>query len=189
MVDVSYKSLIQFEKVSDAELQSIHEVATLAYYQAYFGSYSYEELKPYLESFFSHETLLESMSLDQHDYFLVKKSMRGIGFAQVNHRSGFLDGSRVQSEDSVEIFKLYLLQKYTGRGIGTRFMTMMTDYYRNYSYKNIFSTVWSLSPRALRFYKKNGFSVEGQLEYDYAGKGNIDLILKKEIGLSSDQTT
>ena len=186
MVDVSYKSIIQFEKVNE-DVQSLHEVATLAYYQAYFGSYSYEELQPYLESFFSQDKLRESMSLDKHDYFLVKKSMRGIGFAQVNHNSGFANGSREYSDDSVEIFKLYLLQKYTGKGIGTRFMTMMTDYYGNDSYNKIFSTVWSLSPRALKFYKKNGFHVQGQLEYNYAGKSNIDLILKKEISRSSGQ--
>jgi len=187
MVMIGEKSIIQFEKVKETELRSLHEVATLAYYQAYFGSYTYEELKPYLESFFSEKKLMEEMTRSGVDYFLVKKSGRPIGFSQVNHKGSFDQGLRILSEDSVEIFKLYLLQKYTGRGIGTRFMKMMSDYYESNGYKNLYSTVWSLSSKALRFYKKQGYEIDGQIEYEYAGRNNIDYILKKSINSDSDQ--
>jgi ribosomal protein S18 acetylase RimI-like enzyme len=187
MVAISDKSLIKFELVKDADLHSLHEVSTLAYYQAYFGAYTYNDLKPYLEDFFSEEILEEEIAKPDQDYFLVKKSDRAIGFAQVKRFVLIEESIRRQSDNSAELFKLYLLQKYTGKGIGTRFMQMMSEHYQSRGFQNFYSTVWSLSPRALRFYKRQGFEVVGEIDYDYAGKNNIDYVLKKNLILVSDR--
>jgi ribosomal protein S18 acetylase RimI-like enzyme len=187
MVSIKEKSLVSFEKVSAEMLTNLHEVSTLAYFQSYFGPYTYQQLKPYLEEFFSEEILKREMSKSEIDYFLVKLSGKCIGFSLVKRGMAIENGNRTSLPNSAELNKLYLLQKYTGKGFGTQFMKMMSSYYASRNIVNLYATTWALNPRALRFYKRQGFQVMGEIEYEFAGQSNIDLVLKKDLTLSSDQ--
>lgn len=172
---------VSFERLESESISDLHDVATLAYFQTYFGSYTYIELRPYLEEFFSEEVIKNNLLEGRQEYFLVRYSGKPIGFSYLKHHTGFKNGIRIQDDNSIELSKLYLLQKYTGKGIGTQFMKLMTEHYSKRNISSIYSTTWSLNPKALRFYKKQGFRVIGEIDYEFAGKNNIDLILRKDL--------
>jgi len=187
MISTKPSALIVFDKAEEWDVPALHEVATLAYFQTYFGAYSYAELKPYLRAFFSEEHLKKNIDEGLHEYFLVWFTGRPIGFSYVKRNCGFKQGVRISRKNSAELSKLYLLQRFTGKGIGTRFMEMMISYYCRENLSVLFSTAWSLNQKALRFYKKQGFEAIGEIDYEFAGKNNIDLILRKHLPFSSQR--
>ncbi len=56
-----------------------------------------------------------------------------------------------------ELYKLYLLPEYIGKGIGKKLLLLSEDFLRSKKTRKYHAYVWKENKAALDFYKKNGF--------------------------------
>ncbi len=92
----------------------------------------------------------EEASLNK--YLLIEYNTEIIGFfCSIHHQA---------QVENVEFHIWFVSKKYTGRGLGTRVVTMMKEYIRNtYKLNTFVMRPWIRNPQAIRTYEKCGFKI------------------------------
>ena len=98
----------------------------------------------------------EKMAFSRTDGLLVAKDGdRVVGFV------GY--GTREEAPEAGEIFSLYVLSRYQGRGVGRQLMAAALRELA--PYRQIVLWVLKKNTRAIRFYEKCGFAATGETMY------------------------
>lgn len=88
--------------------------------------------------------------------------------------------SAEKGDDKNKLVSLYVLPKYQGLGIGTRLFEKVLDWFG--CDKPIELGVAEYNAKAIRFYEKFGFEIEGNMEdYTLASGKRIPLVKMKEV--------
>lgn len=75
-----------------------------------------------------------------------------------------------------ELYRIYLLPEYMGRGIGKILLLLSEDFLRSKRARKYHAYVWQENKAALDFYKKNGFvKLEGK------NKNKVEICIEKKI--------
>ena len=132
---------------TEPEIRGKAFVAWAAWHQTYPGMIR--------QSYLNELTLqkFEKVAYTSPDPLLVAKDRsRVVGFVSYGHRDG-------EPPETGEVFALYVLLKYQGRGIGRRLLEAALAQLKDY--EQIY--LWTLKEnrRAIRFYQKCGFEPDG----------------------------
>ncbi len=137
--------------------------------------------------------------LVSHEYLqkLTLERCEKIAFAWQDHLIIAKDGDRVvgfvgygdrgeEAPDTGEIFALYVLPEYYGKGVGRQLMEAGLEQLKEYP----LVCLWVLKEnrRAIRFYEKSGFCADGEeMLSPTVAASEIRMVLKREDMLSADR--
>ncbi len=148
---------IRYANISDFEiLGEIHSESL---------SFAYTGIFPddYIQSRFSYERRKDGfkreLSLGHPETAIIYKDEIPIGlFTFGKSRYGDVDDS------CIEIWRVYLKPNYIGKGFGTELMNWGIHELRKRGYKKAILWVLEDNHRARRFYERNGFSFDGNVQ-------------------------
>ena len=164
-----------------AEAEDVPVLAALgeeAFYSAYAGELAHEPLAAFAARTFDPARIVQEMK-DQHGgYLLLEVDGEAAGLAQL--RAGQAPDV-VSGGEAVELSKIYLLDKWIGRGLGTRLMEACLNEARRRGYQTLWLGVWERNPRAIGFYEKWGFAAVGDSVFDFEGERQRDVLMSREI--------
>lgn len=80
-----------------------------------------------------------------------------------------------------EICKLYVLQNFTGKGIGFRLISEAEKAVKESGYNQIWLTVYYLNDRAISFYKRQGYNHIGDFEFQMKYNSYLNRVMMKNI--------
>jgi len=149
----------------------LFEISRTTYLENYLHLWE-DEGESYLNRFYSQENFLRELQMPLLSYYITYVDHIPVGFFKIN---------KVDAPDgiagSLEIDKLYILKKFTGRQLGSEVLQHIEDLAMCEGYKQISLQVMD-SSRAKFFYLKNGYSQvsEMRLTYPYM-KADLNLIL------------
>lgn len=105
--------------------------------------------------------------------YIAVESGKVIGFADFGaYRGGGI-------ENAGEVYAIYVLKEYYGRGVGTALMDKALSCMSEFEC----AAVWVLSgnERAIRFYEKCGFAPDGEMQTITLGKETVMIRMTKEL--------
>ena len=105
-----------------------------------------------------------------------------IAFAQVRLISAV---ECVSARHPSELFRLYVLSRWHGRGIAQEMMRRALATAKAAGSDRIWLAVWELNGRALSFYRKLGFEVVGDQPYRFGSDMDRDLVMELDIDVPS----
>jgi len=77
---------------------------------------------------------------------------------------------------SWELYRIYLLPEYIGKGVGKKLLLLAEDFLRSKKARKYHLYVWRENKAALDFYKRNGFvKLEGK------NKNRVEICLEKKL--------
>ena len=141
-------SILVKKMETDEETRGKAYVHWRAWHEAYPGLVS--------QSFLDGFTLekCEKIAFGQGDHLLVAKDAgRVVGFAGYGDRGE-------EAPDTGEVFALYVLSEYYGKGVGQLLMEAALEQLRDYP--QVCLWVLKENKRAIRFYQKCGFHADGE---------------------------
>lgn len=101
-----------------------------------------------------------------------------VAFAQVQLRSA---KQCVSAKRPSELFRLYVLGDWLGRGIAHDVMAKVLATVANEGADVVWLGVWEQNPRAIAFYRKYGFEVVGDHEFQLGEDIQRDLVMAVDI--------
>ena len=101
----------------------------------------------------------KSIEKGNNVYFLVSIGNVPVGFAKLKKNS--LE-SQISSIAQMELQKIYVLSYYHGSGAGTALMDAVIDHVQREQPDYLWLHVHVSNEKALRFYKKYGFTISGK---------------------------
>jgi diamine N-acetyltransferase len=111
------------------------------------------------------KTVLPSVQKKESQFYLATDKRKIIGYS--NAGPGIWGW---------ELYRIYLLSEYIGKGIGKKLLQLSEDFLRSKKARKYHAYVWKKNKAALDFYKRNGFTkLEGK------NKNKVEICLEKKL--------
>lgn len=143
-----------------AEIEDALRISIL-FKQVYLQVYGVEGITIEFTNFITKRfspTLIEKAIREKPDTLLVAYFKGNpVGVAEVIYDSV----CKIRNIKAVELSKLYVLERFYGRGIGYELLNRFETKLKAKGYKELFLEVYAHNPRAIFFYKRQNYSIIG----------------------------
>ncbi|MEB2781982.1 GNAT family N-acetyltransferase [Algoriphagus sp. C2-6-M1] len=162
-------------KANFADLNSLVEMAGIAFIQAFTEGNKIENINTYLEEAFTEEQFAEEMESPSSVFFLLEVDGDLAGYAKVN----FVPAqTELNDNSSLEVARLYLLEKYIGLGLGKILLHHTINFAKLNRKKYLWLGVWEKNTHAIKFYEKNGLSIFSSHHFPFGDEIQTDFLMR-----------
>jgi diamine N-acetyltransferase len=128
----------------------------------------------FLSKQFTKEALMSELTAPGNIFFIAWLDKEPAGYARM-YKEGEM------GNESVDLKRIYALQKFIGKGIGAALMQKCLDKARQLGKKQVVLGVWENNTRAIDFYFKWGFEKCGDQVFILGNDRQTDWIMKKDL--------
>ncbi len=132
----------------------------------------------YKPTMYSPELQAEELTEDVTEFIIVEADEVPIAYMKLNWDEA---PEKIRGRRPMQISRLFLLQKWVGKGLGDRLMQMALERAKRRGHQVVWLTVWSKNERALRFYHKHGFRKVGELDFYLGTEVQLDYYMQREV--------
>lgn len=166
---------IIIKRVTLADLHQLQKIGKQTFSDAFSEQNTAENLKAYLEEGFSTEKLIAELSNQHSEFYFATRNGTVIGYLKINFGPSQTD---IKDEHAIEIERIYVLKEYHGKQVGQLLYEKAMQIARQRNAVYIWLGVWEENPRAISFYKKNGFVEFGRHVFKLGDDEQTDLMMK-----------
>jgi ribosomal protein S18 acetylase RimI-like enzyme len=176
----SSKSAAPVRRAEPADALLLAELGARLFEQAFGDANEPSDMTAYLSNAFS-ITAQSAELADEHCVIWIAEDANetAIGYALLNH-GGSANG--VVGEATAEVQRIYVDRASHGRGAGDALMQMCVEQARAWECDVLWLGVWEENPRAIAFYKKNGFLAVGTQTFVLGHDIQRDIVMTKMLG-------
>ena len=169
---------ITIKKASLQDIIIIQELGRQTFMETFATVNTPENMSSYLDKNFSEKQLKIELQNPESLFYLAFHDKQPIGYLKINF--GASQTEKV-GENTVEIQRIYVLQKYHGKKIGQIFIDLVFQIVAQKTVSFIWLGVWEDNHRAIGFYTKNGFSTFDTHVFTVGDDQQTDLLMKYTI--------
>ena len=175
-------SLVAVEPNTIATYTGVGKKAYAAYYTHLWPN---RDPRPYFDHHLDPGVVAREILDADNAHFLIQYGTEIIGILKLVVNATF---GEIKSEEALLLEKIYLLDTYTARGIGTQVLNLVLQRARDMGKTTVWLDTMQKGP-ALSFYLKHGFEIVG--EQDLALPGILErekpmFVLQKEVRPEKD---
>lgn len=173
-------SKLQIQRVTPKELQQLQEISIQTFEETFATSNSKADMQKYITQSLSLSKLKNEYDNPLSTFYFVSYETNIVGYLKLN--TGHAQ-NEFKELDGIEIERIYVLNKFHGKGVGQLLLDFSINYASKNKHKFIWLGVWEKNNRALAFYTKNGFEIVGKHTFLLGSDEQIDLLMSKQISL------
>lgn len=169
---------VAIHKANREDLKDLQSVSRTTFKESFGEQNTPEDMEKYLREKFSEEQLL--LELDNPDSMFYIATLDGdvVGYLKLNTGKA---QTELKDESGLEIERIYVLNKFIGKGIGKQLFNLTIDIARQKKSHFIWLGVWEKNERALTFYHKNGFVEFDKHIFVLGDDHQADILMKLEL--------
>lgn len=145
---------ITIKKANINDVQKLQIIGRQTFYETFAAGNSEENMKKYLEEGFSVEKLSSELNNGNSEFYFASSNNTIIGYLKLNFGKS---QTEIKDDAAAEIERIYVLQEYHGKQVGQLLFDKAIQICREKKSDYVWLGVWEENPRAINFYKKNGF--------------------------------
>lgn len=147
-------AVIETIKVTIREINTLQSISRQTFSETFSSSNSEENMKMYLEEGFSKEKLMQELEDEHTVFYFATCNDAVIGYLKLNFGAS---QTELKDAKAVEIERIYVLKEFHGKKVGQILYDKAVEIATQKKAAYVWLGVWEENPRAIRFYKKNGF--------------------------------
>jgi diamine N-acetyltransferase len=145
---------LEIKKVSHEDLAMLQEIGRCTFYETFADSNSEENMTNYLAEGFSLEKLRSELNDENTGFYFGILGQEIVAYLKLNFG---LAQTELQANNTLEIERIYVLNAFQGKKIGQMLYEKAMQIAKKANAEYIWLGVWEQNPKAIQFYKKNGF--------------------------------
>ena len=173
MSEPATQSEVSIRRATADDAVLLSALSSVTFYEAYFEQDDPHDLANYLRENFAVHAIEAEM--EHSAYFIAFRRGRAVGYAKLR------DGEPhegVTSRNSIELQRIYLVERVWGTGIGDVLLERCMAEARAMGKDVLWLGVWEENRRGLSFYAKHGFERVGTLTFPYCGSVGINAVMQ-----------
>ena len=167
---------IRESSIEDAGL--LAELGARTFSDAFGADNSQADLNAYLAKAFSKNKMLEELQEPTTRFFIAFEASEPVGYTKL--RAIKLPDC-IHDPNPIEVERIYVDQRYIGKGVGAALMKRSIEAGRNAGFKTIWLGVWKKNDKAVRFYQKWGYKIVGEKEFVVGKDVQYDHIMMRDL--------
>ena len=169
---------IGIEKVNLNEIHQLQIIGKQTFYETFSAGNTLENMTKYLNEEFSIDKITAELNNKNTEFYFARFSDDIIGYLKLNFGQS---QTELQDEKALEIERIYVLKEFHGKNVGQLLYDKAIQIAKQKNAEYVWLGVWEENPRAINFYKKNGF-VEFDKHIFKLGKDEqMDIMMKLKL--------
>jgi len=169
---------MEIRKVNIQDIEKLKEIGKLTFAETFSSENSEENMTEYLENGFSTEKLKTELTDENTVFYFAELSGNVIGYLKINVRES---QTEIKVKNALEIEQIYVLKEFHGKKVGQILYDKALELAKEKNVENVWLGVWEENPRAIRFYKKNGFVAFDKHIFKLGNDEQTDIMMKLEL--------
>ncbi len=157
------------------EVDVLRDMSIETFLDTYAWGNTRENMDNYLKASFGKERLTRELKDPNCLFFFARIKGDPVGYIKLNLAA-------VQTEfgdpESLEVERIYVLKSHQGKKIGKALIQKSMSVAKELGLNYVWLGVWEKNPRAIEFYKKNGFYEDGTHDFKLGTELQTDVIMK-----------
>ena len=145
---------VQISKIKKDEILQLQEIGRQTFYETFSESNTEENMKSYLEDGFSIDKITNELNDENAEFYFAKIDDKIIGYLKLNFGQS---QTELKDDKALEIERIYVLKEFHAKKVGQILYDKAIEIAKQKNADYVWLGVWEENPRAINFYKKNGF--------------------------------
>lgn len=169
---------INIRKVVLNDIDRLQEIGRLTFFETFSTGNTKEDMTKYLEEVFSKEKLTVELNNEHSEFYFLELDNSVIGYLKLNSGQS---QTEIKDDKAFEIERIYVLKEYHGKNIGQLLYERAIQIARQKKANYVWLSVWEENPRAINFYKKNGFVEFDKHVFKLGNDEQTDIMMKLQL--------
>jgi len=145
---------INIIKVTLSDIDQLQKIGQQTFRETFSAGNTEENLAKYLEEGFSPEKLTFELNDKNSEFYFASLDNDVVGYLKLNFGQS---QTELKDKKALEIERIYVLKEFHGKKVGQLLYEKAMQIARQTNANYVWLGVWEENPRAINFYKKNGF--------------------------------
>jgi ribosomal protein S18 acetylase RimI-like enzyme len=160
------------------DLSVLQKIGIETFYESFSSVNTEENMTQYLAEAYSLEKLTDEFNNPNSSFYFAVVNDKIIGYLKIN----FGDSqTELKQDNALEIERIYVLQEFHGKKIGQLLFEKAMELAIQKKADYVWLGVWEENPRAISFYKKNGFVEFDKHIFRLGDDDQTDIMMKLQL--------
>ena len=169
---------IEITKIDLKEIEQLKIISKQTFFETFAEGNSEENMKKYLEESFTTELLKTELTNPNSEFYFARMDNNVIGYLKINFGQA---QTELKDKSAIEIERIYVLKEFQGKQIGQVLFNKAFEIAKQLNADYLWLGVWEENPRAINFYKKNGFVEFDKHVFKLGDDEQTDIMMKLQI--------
>ena len=170
--------IVEISKNTKDEILQLQEIGRQTFYETFSESNTEENMKSYLDNGFSIDKITFELNDENAEFYFAKIDDKIIGYLKLNFGQS---QTELKDDKALEIERIYVLKEFHGKKVGQILYDKAIEIAKKKNSDFIWLGVWEENPRAISFYKKNGFVEFDKHIFKLGNDEQTDIMMKLKI--------
>lgn len=169
---------MDIKKVTLNDIDQLQKIGRQTFYETFSAGNTEENMKNYLAEGFSIEKLTAELADPNAEFYFALLDDKVIGYLKLNFGPS---QTELQDDKALEIERIYVLKAFHGKKVGQLLYDKAIQIAQQKNADYVWLGVWEENPRAISFYKKNGFIEFDKHIFKLGDDEQIDIMMKLQL--------
>jgi ribosomal protein S18 acetylase RimI-like enzyme len=169
---------IDIKKVRLKDILELQKISRQTFLETFSAVNTEDNMKKYLEEGFSVERITAELNDMNTEFYFATLNNNVIGYLKLNFGQS---QTELKDDRALEIERIYVAKEFHGKKIGQLLYDKAIEIARQKNAAYVWLGVWEQNPRAISFYKKNGFVEFDKHIFQLGDDEQTDIMMKLEL--------
>jgi len=169
---------ITIQKATSNDIKQLQKIGRQTFSETFSSSNTEENMHEYLAEGFSNKKLTNELNHEKSEFYFALSENKVIGYLKINFG---VSQTELKDEKAIEIERIYVLKEFHGKKIGQVLYEKAIEIAKQKNADYVWLGVWEKNPRAIRFYKKNGFVEFDKHIFKLGNDEQTDIMMKLKL--------
>ena len=169
---------IEVTKVTLNDIDRLQKIGKQTFYETFAAGNTEENMTKYLDEGFSAEKLTTELNDNNAEFYFATLDDNVIGYLKLNFGQS---QTELQDDKGLEIERIYVLKEFHEKSVGQLLYNQSIKIARQKNMDYVWLGVWEENPRAIHFYKKNGFVEFDKHIFKLGNDEQTDIMMKLKL--------
>lgn len=169
---------MDIQKVSLEEIVQLEKISRQTFCETFSSGNTEENMNKYLDEVFSSANLSIELNDKKAEFYFAKLDDKVIGYLKLNFG---VSQTEIRDDNGLEIERIYVLKEFHGKNVGQLLYNKAIQIAREKNKDYVWLGVWEENPRAINFYKKNGFVAFDKHLFQLGNDLQTDIMMKLKL--------
>ena len=169
---------MDIQKVSLEEIVQLEKISRQTFCETFSSGNTEENMNKYLDEVFSSANLSIELNDKKAEFYFAKLDDKVIGYLKLNFGES---QTEIRDDNGLEIERIYVLKEFHGKNVGQLLYNKAIQIAREKNKDYVWLGVWEENPRAINFYKKNGFVAFDKQLFQLGNDLQTDIMMKLKL--------
>ncbi len=172
---------IEIKKIGATDIEQLQIIGRQTFFETFADGNTEENMQKYLEEGFTVDKLTLELTNPNSEFYFALFDNKVIGYLKINFGQA---QTELKDKKALEIERIYVLKEFHGKKVGQILYDTAFNIAKQTGADYLWLGVWEENPRAINFYKKNGFVEFDKHIFKLGDDEQTDIMMKLQLDKS-----